>query len=297
MDSTVLVFVFFGFLFVISNLIFFIVSQQNIGIVERFGRFSKTAHSGLNVKIPLIDNVVGYVNLKIQELTLLVETKTLDNVFVKLVVSVQYRAIESKCFEAYYKLENHTSQIQSFVFDTIRAKVPAILLDDLFSKKDEIAVDVKNELHETMIDFGYEIIKTLVTDIQPDEQVKNAMNEINTSQRMRVAAAQKAEAEKIMRVKQAEAESESNVLHGIGIAGQRKAIIDGLGRSVEELQKNAPELKSEKIMHMIMLIQYFDMLRDIGGNSKSNAVFLSHLPGNISELAKQLQEILPSGKS
>lgn len=283
-----------GILFILFNLVFFLVSQQTIAIIERFGRFHKLAHAGLNFKIPLVDSIAGFVNLKIRELTLLVETKTLDNVFVKLVISVQYQAIEDKCFEAFYKLENHTAQIQSFVFDAIRAKVPAILLDDLFSKKDEIAVDVKKELHDTMIDFGYEIIKTLVTDIQPDEHVKHAMNEINTAQRLRMAATQKAEAEKIMRVKQAEAESESNILHGIGIAGQRKAIIDGLGRSVEELQKNAPELRSEKIMQMIMLIQYFDMMRDIGGNSKSNAVFLSHLPGNISELAKQLQEILPT---
>ncbi|AVP87432.1 membrane protease subunit, stomatin/prohibitin [Candidatus Phycorickettsia trachydisci] len=283
-----------GVLFILFNLVCFVVSQQTIAIVERFGRFTKLAHPGLNFKIPFIDNIAGFVNLKIRELTLLVETKTLDNVFVKLVVSVQYKAIEDKCFDAFYKLENHTAQIQSFVFDAIRAKVPAILLDDVFSKKDEIAVDVKRELHDTMIDFGYEIIKTLVTDIQPDEHVKNAMNEINTAQRLRMAATQKAEAEKIMRVKQAEAESESNILHGIGIAGQRKAIIDGLGRSVEELQKNTPELRSEKIMQMIMLIQYFDMMRDIGGNSKSNAVFLSHLPGNISELAKQLQEIIPT---
>lgn len=283
-----------GILFILLNLVLLIVSQQTIAVIERFGKFSRLAHAGLNFKIPFIDNIAGFVNLKIRELTLLVETKTLDNVFVKLVISVQYQAIEDKCFEAFYKLENHTAQIQSFVFDAIRAKVPAILLDDLFSKKDEIAIDVKKELHDTMIDFGYEIIKTLVTDIQPDEHVKHAMNEINTAQRLRMAATQKAEAEKIMRVKQAEAESESNILHGVGIAGQRKAIIDGLGRSVEELQKNAPELKSEKIMQMIMLIQYFDMMRDIGGNSKSNAVFLSHLPGNISELTKQLQEILPT---
>jgi len=283
-----------GILFILFNLVCFVVSQQTIAIIERFGRFNKLAHPGLNFKIPFIDNIAGFVNLKIRELTLLVETKTLDNVFVKLVISVQYKAIEDKCFDAFYKLENHTAQIQSFVFDAIRAKVPAILLDDVFCKKDEIAVDVKRELHDTMIDFGYEIIKTLVTDIQPDEQVKHAMNEINTAQRLRMAATQKAEAEKIMRVKQAEAESESNILHGIGIAGQRKAIIDGLGRSVEELQKDTPELRSEKIMQMIMLIQYFDMMRDIGGNSKSNAVFLSHLPGNISELAKQLQEIIPT---
>jgi regulator of protease activity HflC (stomatin/prohibitin superfamily) len=277
-------------LFILISSGIFTVSQQKVAVIERFGKFIKVAHPGLNFMIPFIDRIAGYLNLKIKQLDVHVETKTLDNVFVKILISVQFQAIESKCYEAFYKLDNPEMQIQAFVFDVIRAKVPSILLDEVFAKKDEIAVDVKNELHDTMINFGYEIIKTLVTDIQPDENVKQAMNEINTSQRLRIAANERAEAEKIIRIKQAEAESEANILHGVGIAGQRKAIMEGLGHSVEELQKNSPELSSENIMQMIMLIQYFDMLREVGGTSKSNTVFVSHAPSNVNELAKQLQE-------
>jgi regulator of protease activity HflC (stomatin/prohibitin superfamily) len=276
--------------FVLGFLGIFTVGQQKVAVIERFGKFVKIAHPGLNFMIPFIDRQAGQLTLRIRQLDVHIETKTSDNVFVKILISVQFQVIEDKCFEAFYKLDNPEMQIQAFVFDVIRAKVPSILLDEVFAKKDEIAVDVKNELHETMVNFGYEIIKTLVTDIQPDENVKQAMNEINTAQRLRLAANERAEAEKIIRIKQAEAESQANILHGIGVAGQRKAIMEGLGHSVEELQKNSPELKSEDIMHMIMLIQYFDMLREVGGTSKSNTVFLSHAPSNISELAKQLQE-------
>jgi regulator of protease activity HflC (stomatin/prohibitin superfamily) len=268
----------------------FTVTQQKVAVVERFGKFAKFAGPGLNIMIPFVDRIAGYVNLKIKQLDVYIETKTRDNVFVKILISVQFQAIEEKCFEAFYKLENPEVQIQAFVFDVIRAKVPSILLDEVFAKKEEIAVDVKNELHDTMINFGYEIIKTLVTDIQPDDNVKHAMNEINTAQRLRLAANERAEAEKIVRIKQAEAESEANILQGIGIAGQRKAIMEGLGHAVEELQKNSPELSGESIMQMIMMIQYFDMLREVGGTSKSNTVFVSHSPSNINELAKQMQE-------
>ena len=278
------------FLFVFFGIV--IISQQRVAIIERFGKFHKIAQPGLNFIIPIIDRVAGQLNLKIKQLDVHVETKTRDNVFVKILVSVKFQAIESKCFEAFYKLDNPEMQIQAFVFDVIRAKVPSILLDEVFEKKDEIAVDVKNELHDTMINFGYEIIKTLVTDIQPDENVKQAMNEINTAQRLRAAANEKAEAEKIIRIKQAEAESQANILHGSGIAGQRRAIIEGLSQSIEELQKHSPEVDSASVMQMILLIQYFDMLREIGGDAKSNTVFLSHAPGNVSELAKQIQEAM-----
>ena len=271
---------------------FFSVKQQSIGIIERFGRFKRIASPGLNIRIPLIDRLVGHVNLRIQQLDVHVETKTKDNVFVSLQVSVQYQAIESSIYEAFYKLENPDAQIQAFIFDVVRAKVPNIDLDDLFSKKDEIAIDVKTELHETMLNFGYEIIKTLVTDIQPNENVKHAMNEINTAQRMRLAAQEKAEAEKIMRVKQAEAEAEANILHGQGIAGQRQAIIEGLGHSVEELHKSSPNLNSEALMQMVLIIQYFDMLRDIGSSSKSNTVFVNHSPSGVQDLAQQLREVM-----
>jgi regulator of protease activity HflC (stomatin/prohibitin superfamily) len=296
--------VFIVFLFFLSLLLLvlvfssiFIVQQQKVIVVERFGRFKCLATPGLNFRLPFVDRLVGYVNLRIQQLDVHVETKTKDNVFVNIMVSVQYHVIPDKVFEAYYRLENPIHQIQAFVFDVVRAKVPNIPLDDLFSKKDEIAIDVKQELHETMAGLGYDILKTLVTDIQPDVNVKNAMNEINTAQRLREAAQEKAEAEKIMRVKQAEGEAEASILHGKGVAGQRQAIIEGLGQSVEDLQKTSPKLKSSEIMEMVLVIQYLDMLREVGGSSKTNTMFMNHSPQSVQDIGQQLRETIFAAKN
>jgi regulator of protease activity HflC (stomatin/prohibitin superfamily) len=283
------------FLLVIILLIasgFFIVKQQTANIIERLGKFQSFATAGLHFRIPILDTIAGSVTLKIQQLDLYIETKTKDNVFVKIMIAVQYQVILKKIYDAYYKLESPTQQIQAYVFDVVRAQVPNINLDDVFSKKDEIAIAVKNELGAIMNDFGYEIIKTLVIDIQPSENVRHAMNEINAAQRMRIAANEKAEAEKIIRVKQAEAESEANILHGKGISGQRQAITDGLSKSLEEMQKHCNEMNVEKIIEMILLIQYFDTLKDIGGHSKSNVVFVPHSPDAINNL----RETIFSGK-
>ena len=214
-------------LFLIGFLTIFIIPQQTVVIVERLGKFKRVATAGLNFKIPVIDNIAGSVNLRVQQLDVVIETKTQDNVFVHIMVSVQYCIAEDKIYEAFYKLVSPTKQIQAFVFDVVRAKVPTIILDDVFSKKDDIAVAVRKELSGILQSFGYTLLQALVTDIQPNENVKNAMNEINTAQRLRMAAHEKAEAEKIVRVKQAEGEAEANVLHGKGIAGQRQASIDG----------------------------------------------------------------------
>jgi regulator of protease activity HflC (stomatin/prohibitin superfamily) len=232
------------------------------------------------------------MSLRIHQLYVEVETKTQDNVFVNVAVAVQYRVLREKIFQAYYTLQDHQSQIKSFVFDLVRAQVPLLILDDVFSKKDEIANAVKANLRETMADFGYEIVEALITDINPDANVKAAMNEINTAQRLRVAAAERGESEKIIRVKQAEAEAESNVLHGKGIAGQRAAIIEGLGRSVEEFVRQIPDASSDTVMEMVMLIQYIDTLKEIGGHSRSNVVFVPHSPGNLQNINEQIRETL-----
>ena len=283
-------------LFLIGFLTIFIIPQQTVVIVERLGKFKRVATAGLNFKIPVIDNIAGSVNLRVQQLDVVIETKTQDNVFVHIMVSVQYCIAEDKIYEAFYKLVSPTKQIQAFVFDVVRAKVPTIILDDVFSKKDDIAVAVRKELSGILQSFGYTLLQALVTDIQPNENVKNAMNEINTAQRLRMAAHEKAEAEKIVRVKQAEGEAEANVLHGKGIAGQRQAIIDGFKKSMEELHDATPYIKPEELMHMILMIQYFDVLREIGGDAKSNTVFLNHAPGSISDALKQLNDtMLASG--
>lgn len=271
---------------------FFVVRQQTSAVVERFGRFKRIAPAGLNIKIPFIDRVAGRLSLRIQQLDVRVETKTQDNVFVFVVVSVQYYVLPAKVVDAFYRLQNPQSQITSFVFDTVRARVPTIILDDLFEKKDEIAMAVKKELDQVMDDFGYGIIKALVTDIDPDAKVKASMNEINAAQRMREAAIQQAEADKIRVVKAAEGEAESKALQGQGIANQRKAIIDGLKESVENFSNNVDGAKAEDVMNLVLMTQYFDTIKDIGLSGKSNTILIPHSPGGMGDISEQMRNAI-----
>lgn len=280
---------------IILSKTFFIVEQQSAAIIERLGKFARIAHAGLNLKIPFIEWSSGSLSLRIQQLNVEIETKTQDNVFVKLEVSVQYRVKEDKVYDAYYKLNHDKEQITAYVFDVVRAQVPKMALDNVFDEKESIANAVKHELTDTMQEFGYEIVKALVTDIQPDEKVKAAMNEINEQQRLRVAAQEKGEAEKILKVKQAEAESESKKLQGEGIANQRKAIIEGLRVSVDELKKSNPEIDAASVMSLVLMTQYFDTLKEIGANNKSSSILLPHTPGALKDIATQLQESIIVG--
>lgn len=265
------------------------VKQQTAAIIERFGKFNKVSRAGLNIKIPLIDQIAGRISLRVQQLDVRVETKTKDNVFVFVVVSVQYYVLPDKVVDAFYRLQNPTEQITAFVFDTVRARVPTMILDDLFEKKDEIAVAVKNELDQVMDDFGYGIIKALVTDIDPDAKVKTSMNEINAAQRMREAAVQQAEADKIRVVKAAEAESESKALQGQGIANQRKAIIEGLKESVESFNNQIEGTKAEDVMNLVLMTQYFDTIKDIGLSGKGNTILIPHSPGGMQDISSELR--------
>ncbi len=271
---------------------FFVVRQQTAAVVQRFGKFTRVAKPGLNLKVPLIDWVAGRVNLRVQQLDVCVETKTEDNVFVKVVVSVQYFVLPEKVFDAFYKLNEPEQQIMAFVFDVVRARVPRIKLDDVFEKKDEIADAVKSELAQVMDDFGYGIVKALVTDIDPDEKVKKSMNEINAAQRMRVAAAEKGEADRILRVKAAEAEAQSKALQGKGIADQRKAIVDGLRESVDGFQKSVPGTSAQDVMNLVLMTQYFDTLKDLGASSPTNTILIPHSPGHMADLAEQMRNAI-----
>lgn len=270
----------------------FTVEQQSVAIVERFGKYKRLANPGLNFRIPFIDRIAGRVTLRIQQLDVKAETKTKDNVFVTVIVSVQYFILPEKVYEAFYKLNSPAVQINSYVFDTIRARVPKITLDELFEKKEEIAMAVKEELNETMVDFGFEILNSLVTDIEPDPKVKEAMNEINAAQRLRVAASEKGEAEKIIKVKAAEADAESKALQGRGIANQRMAIIDGLKESVDDFQKSIPGSSAQDVMNLVLMTQYFDTLKEIGADSKTNTLLIPHGPGAMNNLADQLREAM-----
>ena len=275
---------------IVLGMSLFTVKQQTSAVIQRFGKFVRIASSGLNIKIPLIDHVAGRVNLRVQQIDVRVETKTHDNVFVHLTVSVQYFVDAARVYEAFYSLENPQKQITSFVFDVVRARVPNINLDDVFQKKDEIADAVKQELEVVMGSFGYGIIKALVTDIEPDIKVKDAMNEINAAQRMRVAATEKGEAEKILKVKQAEAEAQSKALQGKGIADQRKAIIDGLQTSVEGFSSTIPGTTPQEVIQLILMTQYFDTLKDLGVNS--NTILIPHSPGAIEDLGNQIRNAM-----
>lgn len=268
---------------------FFIVTQQNSGVVERFGKFKRIASAGLNIKIPVIDRVAGKLSLRIQQLDVKIETKTKDNVFVFVVVSVQYYVLPTKVVDAFYRLQNPQAQITSFVFDTVRARVPSMILDDLFEKKDDIALAVKKELDQVMDDFGYGIIKALVTDIDPDAKVKTSMNEINAAQRLRVAAVQQAEADKIRVVKAAEGEAESKALQGQGIADQRKAIINGLKESVENFNSSISGTNANDVMNLVLMTQYFDTIKDIGLSGKSSTILIPHSPGGMGDISEQMR--------
>lgn len=268
---------------------FFTVEQRTAAIVQRFGKFVREAGPGLNIKIPFIDRVVGRTNLRVQQLDVKIETKTEDNVFVQMVVAVQFYVLPEKVYDAFYKLDDARRQITSYVFDVVRAQVPKIKLDDVFEKKDDIADIVKSELEQVMEGFGYGILKALVTDIDPDAKVKQSMNEINAAQRMRVAATEKGEAERILKVKAAEGDSQSKALQGKGIAEQRKAIVEGLRDSVDEFRRSVPGTTAKDVMNLVLMTQYFDTLKEIGASSRTNTILIPHSPGNLANLTEQIR--------
>ncbi len=266
--------VFFSFIILIGA--FFIVRQQTAAVIERFGRYQSIRQSGLQMKIPVVDRIAGRLSLKIQQLDVIVETKTLDDVFVKLKVSVQYLVIKEKVYDAFYKLEYPHDQITSFVFDVVRAEVPKMKLDDVFVKKDDIAIAVKRELQEYMLEYGYDIIKTLVTDIDPDSQVKAAMNRINAAEREKIAAQFEGDAQRILIVEKAKAEAESKRLQGQGIADQRREIARGLEESVEVLNKVG--INSQEASALIVVTQHYDTLQSIGEETNTNLILLPNSP-------------------
>ncbi len=273
-----------GFFILLAG--FFTVKQQTAAIVERFGKFHSIRHSGLQLKIPLIDRIAGRINLKIQQLDVIVETKTKDDVFVRLKISVQFQVLEQKVYDAFYKLENPHDQITSYVFDVVRAEVPKMKLDDVFERKDDVAIAVKAELNEAMSTYGYDIIKTLVTDIDPDIQVKAAMNRINAAEREKVAAEFEAEAERIKIVAKARAEAESKRLQGQGIADQRREIARGLEESVDVL--NNVGINSQEASALIVVTQHYDTLQSIGEATNTNLILLPNSPQAGSEMLNNM---------
>lgn len=279
----------FAFMFVLG--MFFIVKQKTAVVIERLGKFQRVARSGFNLKIPIIDKKAGTVNLRVMELPVEVETKTKDDVFVRMIVSVQYYVVETEegIQTSFYKFDNPARQIQSYVFDSIRSEVPNMLLDDVFSEKDKIAKAVQTELSETIEEYGFAIVKALITDIDPDAKVKHAMNEINAAKRMKEAAKEYAEADKIKVVAAAEAEATSKKLQGVGIADQRIAIANGMKQSVEQV-KGAMEsdVTGQQIMNMLFMTQHYDTISRLADQGV-NTIFVPYSPGTVGDLQTQIQ--------
>ena len=292
MDLVVLIVVLiFGLIILVTVLgSFFTVSTAEVAILTRFGKFLRIAEAGLNWKAPYIDAVAGIVSLRVNQIALTMETKTKDNVFVTIPISVQNRVRPERVYDAFYKLSDPVAQIKSYVEQVILGHVPSMTLDEVFASQSSIAAAVKQELDSDMAAFGYEIVNVLVTDIVPDAKVKSAMNDINAAQREQVAATARGEADKILVVKKAEAEAESKALQGQGIANQRKAIVEGLQNSIEQFQKAVDGATAKDVMQLVLITQYFDTLKSIGESDKTNTLFLAHSPGAVKEVSDQILE-------
>lgn len=266
------------------------VDQSTVQFIAQFGKFSRVAYPGFNcIHCYLGEAVAGSLSLRVQQLDVRCETKTKDNVFVTMVVSVQYQVVKESLIDAFYKLTDSHQQITSYVFDVVRSTVPKINLDDVFVTKEEIAQAIKEELSSSMSAFGYTIIQTLVTDIDPAPKVKSAMNDINAAQRLRVAALERAEAEKVQVVKAAEADAEAKYLAGQGIARQRQAIVNGLRESIVEFSDQVKGIDSQAVMDLMLVTQYFDTIKEIGASSKATTVFMPHQPGGVGDVASQVR--------
>lgn len=292
---------FIPFFFIILIIIFifllvsavYVVRQQSVAIIERFGRYHKTSSSGINFRLPLgIDKIAARVQLRLLQSEIIVETKTQDNVFVTMNVATQYRVNENNVIDAYYKLMRPEAQIKSYIEDALRSSVPKLTLDELFEKKDEIALEVQKQVAEEMSTYGYIIVKTLITKVEPDAEVKQSMNEINAAQRKRVAAQELAEADKIKIVTAASAEAEKDRLHGVGIAELRKAIVDGLADSIKELKGANIELTEEQIMSILLTNQYLDTLNNFADSSGNNTIFLPANPEGVESIRTQILSAL-----
>jgi regulator of protease activity HflC (stomatin/prohibitin superfamily) len=272
------------------------VRTYSAGVVERFGKFNRVARPGLQFLLPWCETV-RLVDLQVRQAVVNVETKTKDNVFVTIPVSVQYQVVEAKVFDAYYKLSNPQSQIESYVFNSILGHVPTLTLDEAFEQMQQISGAVKRDLDEVMDTFGYNILRALVTDIVPDAKVKAAMNDINAAQREQIAAQARGEAEKILKVKQAEAEAESKALQGDGTARQRQAIIKGLQQSVEEFKGAVEGSTAKDVIAMVLMTQYFDTLREVGVTGKASTIFLPSSPGTVNDMMTQILAGFTGAKS
>jgi len=252
----------------------FTISTAEVGVIERFGEFKRLANPGLGFLICCVEEMAGKLSYRVQQLDVRVETKTLDNVFITAVVTIQFQVLQEKVYEAFYSLTDPRRQITAHVYDVLRSELPNLELDSVFEAKEELAMSVKNALAETMTQYGYQILQCLITDLDPDQRVKNAMNEINSSKRLKFAVAERAEGEKILKVKSAEAEAEAKYLSGVGVAKQRKAIVDGLKGSIVEFTDGVKGTTAKDTLDLLLLTQYFDCIKDVGSAPGCRTTFV-----------------------
>jgi regulator of protease activity HflC (stomatin/prohibitin superfamily) len=264
----------------------FIVKQQTAVVLERFGKFLSIRTAGLQFKIPLVDRVAARLSLRIQQLDVIVETKTNDDVFVHIKISIQFQILAEKVYDAFYKLQNPHEQLTSYIFDLVRAEVPKMILDDVFEKKDDIAQAIQRDLKDAMLKYGYDIVKALVTDIDPDASVKEAMNRINAAEREKIAAQHEGDAQRILIVERAKAEAQSKRLQGKGIADQRREIARGLEESVDTLNKAG--INPQEASALIVITQHYDTLQSIGADSSSNLILLPNNPNAASTMLNDM---------
>ena len=297
LTTVFLVLIFIVFVFVLSIVMgsFFTVETAQVAIVQRLGKFARVAGPGLNWKTPFLETVVRRLSMKVQQFDVQVETKTQDNVFVQIPVSIQYKIIPEGVESAFYKLSDPVKQIESMVYNVVLGHVPKMKLDDTFLNQADIAGDLRDNLDASMKEYGYSIVKVLISDIVPDQKVKAAMNDINAAQREREATVSRAETNKMLLVKQAEAEAESKRLQGEGIANQRKAIIAGLKDSVEDFAKTGPGSTPQDVMQLVLMTQYFDTLKDIAANDHSNTILIPHTPNTLTDLFAQVRNAIIAG--
>src|SRR4029077_7147657 len=286
MEGVALVFIAVIALVVLSVILgsFFTVETSQVAIVQRLGKFARVAGPGLNWKTPFLEAVVTRMSMKVQQFDVQVETKTQDNVFVHIPVSIQFKVLPDGVESAFYKLSDPVKQIESMVYNVVLGHVPKMKLDDTFLNQADIAKDLRDSLDNSMHEYGYTIVKVLISDIVPDPKVKAAMNDINAAAREREATVSRAETNKLLAVKQAEAEAESKRLQGEGIANQRKAIIAGLKDSIEDFSKAVAGATPQDVMQLVLVTQYFDTLKDIAANDRTNTVLVPHSTSNINAL-------------
>ena len=274
----------------------FQVSQQQAVVIERLGKYHRVAFAGLHVKIPYVDRIVNRANLRVSQLEVSIETKTLDNVFVTVVASTQFRVNPRDVATAYYELRDPAGQLRSYIEDALRSAIPTLTLDDSFARKDDVAADVQRTVGAEMTRFGFTVVKTLITAIDPSPQVKKAMDSINAAQREKEATRQRAEAQRIQIETQAAAEAERTRLQGEGQANYRREIANGIVDQIKSLQNVG--MNVEDVNRVVLFNQFLEVMRDLceSGNAKT-VILPASTPGGYNDLYTQLTAALETGDS